>query len=126
YDRNIMSRRIAKKEGGLSRVYFEVVSKLSVKIRTTEQYWNIITKIKHPVMRGKERVVQKALQEPNIIRRSRVDKNVYLFYRKYQKHHLVVVVRHLNKREGFIITTYITDIIKEGIQVWPKQSKTIK
>lgn len=121
-----MPRELEKKESGLSRIYFEVVSKLNVKIRTTENYWNIITKIKHPVLQGKERQVRVALQYPDIIRRSTGDKNVYLFYKKYKKHHLVVVVRHVNKKEGFIITSYITDTIKEGRQIWPRQTKKIK
>jgi len=121
-----MDRGLEKKESGVSKIHFEVVSKLEVKIRTTEEYWNIITKIKHPILTGKEKSVQDVLQNPAFVRRSKRDKHVYLFYKKFRKHYLVVVVRHMSKKEGFIITSYITDAIKEGIQIWPKQPTKVK
>jgi hypothetical protein len=61
------------------------------------------------------------LNDPDFIRQSRIDKNVYLFYREIEynnkNYHMCVVT---NKREGFIITAYITDRIKEGVQIWKK------
>ncbi len=52
---------------------------------------------------------------------SKHDKNVYLFYSEIIYYdsfkHICVVV---NKKEGFIITAYITDRIEEGEQIWKK------
>ena len=44
---------------------------------------------------------------------------VQLYYRRYGNLHLCVVAKHLNGN-GFIITTYFTDRIKEGVVVWTK------
>ncbi len=61
------------------------------------------------------------LKNPEFIRQSRVDKNIYLFYREIlynnKNYHMCVVA---NRNKGFIITAYITDRIKEGVQIWKK------
>ena len=103
-----------------SNVHIQAVSKLNKNITITRGYWDIITRVKHPAAKGKERAVKEALKNPEYIRRSKTDDKVYLFYKKQKKYHLCVVVRHLNG-DGFIITVYITDKIKEGEQVWPKK-----
>lgn len=50
------------------------------------------------------------LKNPEFIRKSRIDGNVYLFYREIEynnkNYHMCVVT---NRSEGFIITAYITD-----------------
>jgi len=50
-----------------------------------------------------------------------MDRDVYLFYREIEynnkNYHMCVVA---NKNKEFIITAYITDRIKEGIQIWKK------
>ena len=113
-----MKKDIIKRKRYLpSKIYFEVVSKLEKRIITTERYWNIITNIKHPSIKGKETEIKKTLKNPDFIRRSKSDKDVYLFYKKQNKHFLCVVVKHLNQ-EGFIITTYLTPKIKEGELIW--------
>ena len=65
-----------------TKIYFEIISKLEKKIRITERYWDIITKIKHPSVKGKEIKVKEALENPDFIRKSKSDKSVYLFYKK--------------------------------------------
>ncbi len=88
---------------------------------TTKSYWKHITAFKHPHIKGMESDIIVALKNPESIRQSRVDRNVYLFYRdiKYnnKNYHMCVVI---NKIKGFIITAYITDRIKEGVQIWKK------
>jgi len=44
-------------------------------------YWQVIIGIKHPIMAGHEKDVKAALEHPEEIRRSRVDAQVYLFYK---------------------------------------------
>lgn len=70
-------------------------------------------------MRGLEDQVRKALILPRTIRVSKTDNNVLLYYRKYEAYYICVVVKRLNG-SGFIITTYKTENIKEGNQIWPK------
>ena len=100
-------------------VYFEIHSALNKKIRTTQSHWNLITKIKHPEIEGKEEEVKECLRNPVEVRKSSEDQEVLLYYKKEGEYFLCVVVRHLNG-EGFIITAYITDKIKEGEIVWRK------
>lgn len=98
---------------------FEVKSKLDVIIRTTKEYWEEISTIKHPSVRGKERQAKLTLKEPDIVRRSKRDRQVYLYYKKQNRHYLVVVCKHLNQ-EGFVVTCYLTSKIMEGEIIWQK------
>jgi hypothetical protein len=101
-------------------LFFTAQTPLNCSIHVTVAYWNIITQIKHPIMNGQEAAVQATLTQPDQIRRSRSDSNVYLFYKlQREKRWICAVVRQLN-REGFLITTYPTDAIKEGEIVWQK------
>ena len=102
------------------RLLFTAQTPLSCSIQVTVAYWNIITQIKHPIMNGQQEEVQVTLTQPDEIRRSRSDPNVYLFYKlQREKRWLCAVIRQLNG-EGFLITTYPTDAIKEGETVWQK------
>ena len=103
----------------LNDIYFEVISSFNKKIRTTRSHWELITKIKHPEIEGKEAEVKECLRNPVEVRKSSEDSEVLLHYKKEGSYFLCVVVRHLNG-EGFIITAYITDKIKEGEIVWKK------
>ncbi len=98
---------------------FEIETPLNMPISVSERYWNYITTVKHPYMRDKEESVVETLKYPEIIRQSRTDENVYLFYRQImyggKQYHICVVV---NSTEGFVITTYITHRIKEGHEIW--------
>ncbi len=103
------------------KMKFEVKTRLGFRVSCSEDYWDYIIKIKHPQMKGKRKEVIKTLKDPEQVRQSKHDRNVYLFYREIiydgNPKHISVVV---NKKEGFIITTYITDRIKEGEQIWEK------
>ena len=102
------------------RLLFTAQTPLNCSIRVTVAYWNIITQIKHPIMSGQEASVQATLIQPDEIRRSRSDPSVYLFYKlQREKRWLCAVIRRLNG-DGFLITTYPTDAIKEGETVWLK------
>ncbi|HBI23656.1 MAG TPA: hypothetical protein DDX84_05535 [Nitrospiraceae bacterium] len=90
---------------------FEIKTRIG-KIRTTIGYWEIITH-KHPEIKDLLETIKESLERPDEIRRSKVDINVYIFYKKFGKYWLAIVTRKLN-HEGFIITSYLTDKIKEG------------
>lgn len=77
--------------------------------------------IKHPVMAGREHEVKTALEYPDEIRQSKSDRDVYLFYKaQREKRWICAVSKRTNEVEGFLVTTYPTDAIKEGVQVWHK------
>ncbi len=101
-------------------IYFEITSKLNIKIHITAVYWEFIITVKHPSMNGLENLVKKTLEEPDEIRRSIKDKSVFVYYKKEGRHSIAVICKHLNG-QGYIITTYKTDRIKIGEQVWKRQ-----
>jgi hypothetical protein len=101
-----------------SGILFEITTPLNVIVRTTKEYWNYLISIKHQVMQSREETVKRVLSEPMSIRKSRIDKNVFLYYRQEDKLYCVVV-RH-EGMEGYLITAYPTDKVKEGDLVWTK------
>ena len=99
-------------------ILFEVDTPLGFSVRTTNRYWNFVIADKHEVVRGQESSVEEALRSPEEIRRSRSDPDAFLFYRAERPGRwLCVVAKRLNG-EGFMITVYPTDAIKEGETVW--------
>ena len=100
-------------------IEFKVKSKLGKLISTTRGYWKIITEIKHPTIKGKQKLVMQALVDSGIIKRSSKDRDVYLYYHKLADKFLCVVTKHENGT-GFLITAYFTSRIKEGDIVWTK------
>jgi len=97
-------------------IYFEVMTPLNVRIRTTEEYWSYIVMVKHPAMRDKKNIVIETLSDPDEIHRSKIDQSVYLYYKKCDRIYCAVA-KHI-ENEGFLITTYPTDKIKEGEKIW--------
>jgi len=99
-------------------ILFEIRTPLGVKIRITKNYWNYLIEIKHPIMKGKEDLVREVLVAPDEIRGSTVDENVHLYYKRIERLYCVVT-KGIND-EGFIITAYPTDKIKEGRTIWTR------
>ncbi|MFA5778685.1 MAG: hypothetical protein WC947_00905 [Elusimicrobiota bacterium] len=102
----------------MNEVYFEIVSKLDKRIRTTKTYWNKLIQ-KHPSVEHCEKEIKQTLKEPDFIRLSSKDASVYLYYKEFKIYYLCVVVRHLNGT-GYIITAYFTSNMKIGRQIWKK------
>ena len=69
-------------------------------------------------MKDKEDIVKETLSKPDEIYRSKIDPNVFLYYRQFDRIYCVVV-KHVGE-EGFLITAYPTDKIKEGERTWKK------
>lgn len=96
---------------------FEVLTPLGFTVRTSESYWQRLI-AKHPDIAELEELVQQALTAPDEIRRSSRDNGVLLFYlARSKKRWVVAVARRLNG-DGFLITAYQTDAIKEGESIW--------
>ena len=99
---------------------FEVLTPLSFRVQVMRANWELITTIKHPVMLGREQDVQETLQYPEEIRLSRSDMQVYLFYKLERIGRWICTVAKRQDDNGFLITAYLTDAIKEGKRIWPK------
>lgn len=98
---------------------FQVRTPLDFTVRVSKNYWQIITTMKHPVRAGREGDIQIVLQQPDTIRQSRSDPTVYLFYKAERAGRWICAVAKRLNGDGFLITTYVTDAIKEGTQIWP-------
>ena len=79
----------------------------------------------HPEMVGMELQIAHTLKQPQLVRRSRSDDNVELFYRFYTRmaigdKWLCVVVKDLID-DAFIVTAYFTDRPKKGQDLWQSE-----
>jgi hypothetical protein len=101
-----------------TEIYFSVKTPLGIDVRTTVTYWEYLLTIKHPIMKGYEEIVKVVLQSPDEIRQSATDKDVFLYYKQFDRLYCIVV-RHAGT-EGYLITAYPTDKVKEGGIVWIK------
>lgn len=99
---------------------FEVLTPLGFWVHVTRRYWQLIVDVKHPVMQGREEKVRQTLMHPEEIRLSRSDPAVYLFYKTEKVGRWVCAVAKRENNDGFLITAYFTDAIKEGDKIWPR------
>ena len=86
---------------------------------TKERLTHILS---HSEMRGFEDQIEIVLQNPQIVRLSKTDNSVQLYYRYYKKtivgaKWLCVVVKHTSN-DSFVITAYLTDRVKKGVELW--------
>jgi len=97
-----------------------MVTPLGFVVRSTKNYWVIISTIKHPAIADRLEEVKLTLAEPDTIRQSKSDSQVLLFYRAIgDSRWFCAVVKRLDS-EGFLITAYPTENIKEGNEIWKK------
>lgn len=100
-------------------VKFEIITPLNFSVRTSTEYWEKLI-VKHPDIVDVESEIRLALANPDEIRRSSRNPKVLLFYLVLkEKRWVVAVARRLNG-DGFLITAYQTDAIKEGETLWRK------
>jgi hypothetical protein len=79
--------------------------------------------LKHAEMKGMAAEIERVLREPQLVRRSRSDKAVRLFYEFYAQtivggKWLCVVVEY-GESDAFVVTAYLTDKPKAGEDLWP-------
>lgn len=99
---------------------FEALTPLGFRVRVTRAYWELLITVKHPVMAKRENDVKETLENPGEIRRSRSDPDVYLFYKPERIGRWVCAVAKQRDGDGFLITAYPTDAVKEGERLWLK------
>jgi hypothetical protein len=96
---------------------FKIPTPLGFTVRTSESYWQRLI-VKHPDIADLEELVQQTLASPDEVRQSSRDSGVLLFYlARNEKRWVVAVARRLNG-DGFLITAYQTDAIKEEEPIW--------
>ncbi|MBI4823898.1 MAG: hypothetical protein HY805_06685 [Nitrospirae bacterium] len=91
-------------------------------IELTDERWHHIIK-EHPEVEPYKERIQEVLLVPDYMKESMRDKDVVLYYKFYGdifsgKYLLVVAKKGLR---SFILTCYITDIIKKGETLWEKK-----
>ena len=91
------------------------------KVRLTDERLAHI--LEHVEMKGMAAEVERVLREPQLVRRSRSDTAVRLFYEFYAQtiiggKWLCVVVKY-RENDAFVVTAYLTDKPKAGEDLWP-------
>lgn len=79
--------------------------------------------LEHPEMKDMAAEVERVLLQPQLVRLSRSDAAVKLFYEFYAQtivdgKWLCVVVKYV-KNDAFVVTAYLTDKPKAGEDLWP-------
>jgi len=108
----------------MSETIFEVVAKFSKKIILTEGKYDHVCK-RHPEVLGETNKMKKTLASPHIVRKSLYNEKVWLFYRFFEdtpvtEKYLMVAARVFNN-EGFVVTSYFTDKVKIGEEIWKEK-----
>ena len=98
---------------------FDVVTPLGFRVHCTPAQWDRIVTIKHPPMRDRLQDVIETLVHPDEVRRSVGDPSVMLFHRRVDPRWVCAVAKR-SDTEGFLITAYPADKIKQGDIVWTK------
>jgi len=105
----------------MSETVFEVTAKFGKKIVLTKGEYSHVCK-RHPEVLGEIGKMKRTVAAPQIVRRSLYDEKVWLFYRFFEdtpvtEKYLMVAARILND-EGLVVTSYFTDKVKMGGEVW--------
>jgi hypothetical protein len=93
------------------------------KVRLTDERLSHI--LDHPEMVNMESAIEETLSKPELVIRSRTDEMTNLNYRYYYRTKvgdkwLCVVVKY-GVVDSFILTSYLTDNPKKGVQLWPSK-----
>jgi hypothetical protein len=100
-------------------VLFEAQTPFGFRVRVTRERWELVVREKHPVMRGEEANIPSVLEAPEEVRQSLSDPTVYLFYKEQKPKRWLCAVSKRDGDNGFLITAYPTEAIKEGTKIWP-------
>lgn len=91
------------------------------RIRFTEERIEHIL-ANHPEMAGQLENVGEVLKNPDAVTRSLTDRDVEIFYKKFDntpvsEKHLCVIVKK-GFEDLFVVTSYFTDTVKRGEKLW--------
>jgi len=99
----------------------QVVAKFGKKIVLTKRQYDHVRR-RHPEVTGEIEEIKTTLVSPQVVRRSMYYEKDWLFYRFFKgtpvsEKYLMVAARILNN-EGFVVTSYFTDKVKMGEEIW--------
>jgi hypothetical protein len=111
--------RAFKHRGGTVFVYLDFEG---MRIRLTEERLAHVEE--HPEMRSGKDFIAGTLSNPERVVQSLSDPDARLYYRLYEHSavggkYLCVVVKM--SQDPFIVTAYLTDAVKKGTLLWPKE-----
>jgi hypothetical protein len=92
---------------------------LGFRVQCSASYWEGITSIKHPAMRGRLDEVRMTLRQPDEVRCSVRDPDVLLFHRNVPPRWVCAVVKK-DDGTGYLITAYPADKVKRGDVIWTR------
>ncbi|MEK6545983.1 MAG: PBECR2 nuclease fold domain-containing protein [Nitrospinota bacterium] len=99
-----------------------IESVLKTRVHLTKERWEHIIN-EHPVVKSYLKEIEETISFPDVIMKSKYDKEILLYYRFYENifggKFIIVVVKHTEER-NFVLTAYITDKVKGGVHVWKK------
>src|ERR1700722_15633473 len=103
---------------------FQRTMQFNVKSLLINEEW-LAHILEHPEMKDMGAEIERVLRQPQLVRRSRSDAAVRLFYEFYAQtivggKWLCVVVKFA-ENDAFVITAYLTDKPKAGEDLWPKK-----
>jgi|SRR5580700_1334945 hypothetical protein len=79
--------------------------------------------LEHGEMKGMEAEIAQVLSHPQLVRRSRTDESVRLFYHFYARTILggkwMCVVVKYKESDAFVVTAYLSDKTAAGEDLWP-------
>src|SRR5262249_55973754 len=93
-----------------------------LEVRLTDERLEHI--LEHPEMLGSEAAIEETVRTPDHVLESLFDPEVRLYYRFYRRtvvgaKHLCVVVK-VSQGDAFVLTAYLTDVVKRGWRIWPE------
>ena len=102
------------------RLIFRIQSPLGDTIVLTRDRWRQIIRFKHPALDGREQAVRECVRQPDLVRESKKDPNVHLYYAAAERGYLCVAVAPTENDQRFVVTAYFTRNIKPGKHLWTK------
>ncbi len=111
-------RGACKQAAAMDDLLFRALTPFGLEVFASRRYWLEVVLAKHPILRDQEERVRDALEDPQLVRRSRTDPSVLLFYRVEPPRWLCAVAK-MTESGGFLITAYPTDGVKIGELAWP-------
>ena len=91
------------------------------KVELSNERWKHIV-LEHPEVEEYRGKIEEVLQSPDVVKESKRDKSVELYYKYYPEilggKYLLVVAKI--KPPCFVVTMYVTDRIKKGVVVWKR------
>jgi hypothetical protein len=101
---------------------FRVSTPLGYRVVLSRNRWREMVRFKHPAVATHRRDVRLCLEAPDVVRSSKKDAVIHVYYLDLASKYLCVVVAPgtAHDHDRFVVTASFTKRIKEGADLWPK------